>query len=258
MLPAYVNSSAIGNGGLAGYRRQNQSYGGAAAEDYSNYNEPAYDGSDAEVTSSLDAFKEWLEKLFDWIEVRLNRVQWQIDFDAQKAENAVGYILKNSYVNNQMGLIGTGKESYSLQKTTGDDGVSRIVGIDYSGGTNGTLLYDNMRGARRYLEQAQQIRNQAVNMGVISGTEADTIIGLIQSGKIDIAEYDEEQRDFISSYQEWWIRHTTWQRVEQIIYLTARIPLEIYILQHRHEIQSGVNVIKNVNIGQLAAKTRTG
>lgn len=47
-------------------------------------------------------FEKWLEKLFDWIEVRLDRIQRRIDNATQQAENSIGYLTKNSFVNTAM------------------------------------------------------------------------------------------------------------------------------------------------------------
>lgn len=51
---------------------------------------------DKEKKKPIDKFKEWLEKLFDWIEVRVERLQYDIDLYQAKSENRVGYVAKNS------------------------------------------------------------------------------------------------------------------------------------------------------------------
>ena len=152
---------------------------------------------------ALDKFKEWFEKLFDWIEVRIDRVAKQIDNFSQKADNAVGYIDKNLNLNSAMKLTGTGNEDYKLKTTTDTDGVQRVSGLTFTGSKRGTQMDNNLRGAQRYFEQAEKVRKQAVKNKLVKDSQASEIIGRIQSGTIDISEYDEKQREFISSYQEW-------------------------------------------------------
>ena len=154
-------------------------------------------------TGSLDAFKQWLEKFVDWIEVRINRVSESIDNLSQISENLVGYAKKNAEVNKAMSLTGLGTEQYSLRTSKDGDGVQRVSGITYSGSQKGTQIDNNLRGAERYFKHAEAIREQAIKNGLVNATQAADIVGKIQSGAIDIKSYEEKQREFISSYQEW-------------------------------------------------------
>ena len=140
----------------------------------------------------IDKFKEWLEKLFDWIEVRVERLQYKIDLYQAKSENAIGYTNKNSLLNKAMSTIG---ELGTLIKSGKNKG-------KYNGGSG--LLFSAQRGAVRYQEQANQVRKMAIKNGVVSKKQADVLVKKIKEGVININEYDEKVREFISAYKEWY------------------------------------------------------
>ena len=157
----------------------------------------------------LDAFNKWVEKLFDWIEVRLDRIQWKIDVATQKAENAIGYMQKNLNINQAMRNISSvnGNEKYSLKTVKDSDGVERVTGISYSNiGANNSLINNNLRGADRYLKEANAVRSKATSgkTKILNAKDADAIIAKIQSGQININEYNEKTRKFIDSYKQWY------------------------------------------------------
>lgn len=52
------------------------------------------------VKQSLDSIIESLSKLFDWIEVRVQRYEENIDLNKAKADNATSYQSKNAYISN--------------------------------------------------------------------------------------------------------------------------------------------------------------
>jgi len=157
----------------------------------------------------LDAFNKWVEKLFDWIEVRLDRIQWKIDVATQKAENAIGYMQKNLNINQAMRNISSvnGNEKYSLKTVKDSDGVERVTGISYSNiGANNSLIKNNLRGADRYLKEANAVRSKATSgkTKILNAKDADAIIAKIQSGQININGYNEKTRKFIDSYKQWY------------------------------------------------------
>lgn len=128
--------------------------------------------SSKNTKSGLDALKEWLEKLFDWVEVRVERLEYTIDLYQAKAENNIGYIAKNNLIQSAFD-------------------------------TTNTLISDAQRGADKYLEQAEKVRKKAVELGVVSNDASKNLVKLIQSGEIQISEYDEKTREFINDYKEW-------------------------------------------------------
>ena len=146
---------------------------------------------------SLDNFKKWLEKLFDWIEVRVERVRYQIDLWQQRAEYRNGYQNKNAAIDQAVKLIGElGVYNKKKKKFTGGSG----------------LLQDMQSGAKRYYEQANLVRQKALenklftknSKGESAAKQIDAIIKKIQEGTININEYDEKVREFISAYKQWY------------------------------------------------------
>ena len=137
---------------------------------------PTNTGTDKQTAkkakSGIDAFKEWLEKLFDWVEVRVERLEYTIDLYQAKAENNIGYTAKNSLVQSAFN-------------------------------TTRQLISDATKGADKYLEQAEKVREKAVKLGVVSNDRSKDLVKLIKSGEIQISEYDEKTREFINDYKEW-------------------------------------------------------
>lgn len=128
----------------------------------------------------LNSFQKWLEKLKDWIVIRVQRLNEKIDLNTTKSENAIGYQKKNSYLD--------------------------IVQSTYK------TLYDNQKsGENRYLQQADKVKENAIAAKLLNGKNkvertkrADSIISKIQNGAIRIDEYGEKEREFISAYTEWY------------------------------------------------------
>lgn len=132
------------------------------------------------LTKSFDAFKKWTEKLVDWVEVKINRQQENMDLNLAQAENKVGYINKN-------------------------DSVSKAQA------TQKLLIATNAAGEKKYLEQANAVKANAVNAKMLNGKtktarnkRADDLIKLIQEGAIDISQYGEKEREFINQYTTWY------------------------------------------------------
>lgn len=142
------------------------------------------------ASGSLDAFKNWVETLFDWIEVRVERLTYKIDLSQARSENTNGYSGKNKQLNNAMRVIGAlgTKKNTKTNRWTGGSG----------------LLQDAQNGAIRYMEQATKVRQKAIANGLVDAKTADNIIKLIKEGAINISEYNEKTREFISQYKEWY------------------------------------------------------
>lgn len=201
------NSSSRSSGGSS--RSSGKSSGGSKKSSGSK---------GVDVATAVDNFSKWLASLFDWIEVRLDRVKDQIDLNAKKMEVAVGYVGKNQYVNNEMKLTGTGKESYRIVTEKDRYGVDRVTGIkDIRNASPATLIGSNMYGAQRYLAEAQIVYNKATsgNTKMLDAATASKIVREIQAGTIDISKYatvkksgsDSEENPyttFISAYKEWY------------------------------------------------------
>jgi len=97
------DSNAHGNGNINKTRRGKTTSKKTTSNSNSNTGTRKNTGTDKKTSTKdkekkkpIDKFKEWLEKLFDWIEVRVERLQYDIDLYQAKSENRVGYVAKNS------------------------------------------------------------------------------------------------------------------------------------------------------------------
>ncbi len=114
---------------------------------------------------SSSSYKKYIEKLFDWVEIRLEVLQRATEGWVQSASDAVGYIAKNA----------------SLDKA--------LVNITKQ-------MNDSAKAYSQYMAQADTIAKKA-------GLSAD-IIRKVQEGSIEIASYDDKTQDKIKNYQEWY------------------------------------------------------
>ena len=128
-------------------------------------------GSD-KTDKALENFNNKLEKLFDWIEVKLTRLKSKTDKWTTAAENAV----TNS------------KKSYYYQKAIK---------------STKTEMDTNASAAAIYRKQMKDVGKQAVLDGMVSQKWVNEIIGKLDSGRLNIKEYSERKRAVISAMQEW-------------------------------------------------------
>ena len=169
------------------------------------------------TNKALDKFNKWLEKLVDWIDNRvdtLNRTIERFKSGAELATNTFGKLGKNSQIQSAMNTIANlktfNKANLKTREVTGKNGVTAQVAYKATGGTKGTLLYDTMRGAVRYQQQADAVMKEAVKDGLFgknkkkANKKAADIAKLIQTGDIDIKKYNKNIRQVISSYEEWY------------------------------------------------------
>lgn len=171
--------------------------------------------STKKTDTALDNFQKFLEKLFDWVEVRLDRIQRKIDLSTAKAENAIGWNSKNNNISDAMNQIA---------KTAADVNKVQIVRnnlgevTDVSGVRTGdkTLINDSAAGALRYQQQANEVLNYASTShtvkkkgkkkkikAVISKDQAKTIRERVADGTIDISKYPKKVQEVITNYKEW-------------------------------------------------------
>lgn len=125
-------------------------------------------GSSKKNTSSSSTDRNWTrytEQLFDWIEIRLERLQVQTEKWMLAASEAIGFISKNNELDKA--LTST---SQQIEETT--------------------------QAYQRYIEQANTVAQK-------TKLSAD-IITKIQNGAIDIANYNDDTKKKIEQYQEWW------------------------------------------------------
>lgn len=158
-------------------------------------------------SSAIDNIKKWLDKLVDWVDNRIDNLTTAIDRFTKRAENAIGYRSKNADIQKAMNTLADLKTfqnaAINYGTTKGTNGVTAQYAKSVKGGTKGTLLYDTMRGAVRYQQQADAIMNKAVKGKILSKSQAANITKLIQTGEIDIRQYNENVRQVIQSYEDW-------------------------------------------------------
>lgn len=161
LMNAY-GGSTIGGGNFQG--------GAATSPDTSNLQNAinnlgnSFDNS-TEKISKLEKALEELDKLFDWIEVKLDRIQRNIDYDTALSENAVGYEAKNTYIS-------------SAQTNTK------------------ALIQANTKGAKKYQAQADKVAKQ---VGL-----SDKLYNRIKDGSINIQSLSEDDKKRVDAVKQWY------------------------------------------------------
>lgn len=133
------------------------------------------DKEDKKEDKILEKFKEWISKLFDWIEIKLERQAKKIDRYVTKADNA-----------KEAGSYDTAAKNYRSAIT------STATQISYEQTAN-----------KKYNAQADKVLKRAVKDGVISEKTAKGIAKKVKNGTMNIAEYSERMREVIKDYQTW-------------------------------------------------------
>ena len=114
---------------------------------------------------NMKKLQEWFEKLFDWAEIRLERLQTITNEWIFKASEAIGYTAKNSQLNN------------ALKSVT-----------DQINATNAAY--------NLYIKQADTVAQKMK-------LSAD-IVNRIKNGTIEISSYDKDTKQRIQYFQEWY------------------------------------------------------
>lgn len=123
--------------------------------------------------SALEKFQEAVGKFFDWIEIRLDRLERRTDKYMTKAENATTLSTANKYTNKA--IIATRDEQSA-----------------------------NSKAATRYNKQAEKVTRLAVSNKVVDKKTMDNIKKNVASGKINISEYSDKVQEVIKNYQTWY------------------------------------------------------
>ena len=203
-----------------------------------------------DTKTALDAFKDWLGKFVDWIDNRIDTLTKRIERFEAKAEQALKYDKKNDYIQKAMNTIADEKTYQNAKLKTktvkSKDGAAIEIATGVSGAKKGTLLGDTMRGAVRYQKQADKVMSKAVSSGLLSKKQAKNITKLIQTGKIDIKQYNENIREVISAYEDWYLTHAKVLSNEynNIILFNCGESLKPIRLQQKHEIWLIANAAK--------------
>lgn len=123
----------------------------------------------------FDKLSDWASQFFDWIEVRLDRLQKKIDSNISKAESKLNDKRYSSATSYYMSAVGGTYEK----------------------------LYNTQRGRDKYQTQASSYLNQAVSLGAISSSLAKEIKSRVADGSINISKYSSDIQTVISTYKDW-------------------------------------------------------
>ena len=132
-------------------------------------------GGSSTAKTPFDYLADYAGTFFDWIEVRLDRLQKKIDSNISKAESKLNDKRYSSATANYMSAI------------------------------NGTYdkLYNTYEGRKEYSSHAQDYLNKAVSLGAISSSLAQEIKSRVADGSINISEYSSDIQTVISTYKDW-------------------------------------------------------
>lgn len=161
-----VSSSSSGSG-------SSSSSGHRTSQTNSNNNTKT--GEEAE--KALDKFNKYTEKLFDWIEIRLDRLQRKTDKYLDTAEKKV-----------DSGKFDSAKKQYQNALSS----ISKQIKANES-------------GKGKYKSQANSILRKAVSDGLISSESASNIKTKVADGTINISQYGEKMRTVIQEYEKWYL-----------------------------------------------------
>lgn len=152
-------------------------YGGGATSNKSSGGGGGGGGkSKSKKEQALEDFNKYVSKLFDWIEVRLSRVQRKIDNAIKRAE---------FYLENDLYKKSFKQYEKAIKETT-------------------KLITNNQKGSARYAKQAKTVINKAVKDGLISSSQRKDIKKKVAEGTIDIKKYDDATQSVINSYKQFY------------------------------------------------------
>ena len=157
--------SVVGNGGLS-----NNLY------NKTDTSEKAKSDKKSTEKTALEKFQDWFSKLFDWIEIKLER-------QADKIQKYVD------------------QAQYSLDSNNYSTAISNYKNALNS--TNTQISYQS-QAASKYNTQANNILSKAISMGTITQKQANIIKNGVKNGAMNISEYSDAIREVISSYQTWY------------------------------------------------------
>lgn len=131
--------------------------------------------SSSKTETAFDKLSDWASQFFDWIEVRLDRLQKKIDSNISKAESKLNDKRYSSATSYYMSAVGGTYEK----------------------------LYNTQRGRDKYQTQASSYLNQAVSLGAISSSLAKEIKSRVADGSINISKYSSDIQTVINTYKDW-------------------------------------------------------
>lgn len=180
-----------------------------------------------------DAFDKYLDKLFDWIEIRIERIQTKIDQLSSLAEEFLD------------------RMAYGLSEKKYKDALEKI----YEQIGNEDAAYD------KYYAQAEEVFKKGMNQkGIPDKTKKnqDALWDKILNGEIDINSYDEDTRKVIEGTQEWIDKAIEAKNALQELQAQAREYAKSLKEVHDAQRDAGVSLSDNfIQIAQSNFEART-
>lgn len=131
---------------------------------------------DKKEDKALEKFKNWFSKLFDWIEIKLERQTKKIERYTTKASNASDAGNYDTAAKNYRNAISSTATQISYEKTA----------------------------ESKYSKQGDKVLKKAVKSGIVSQKTANGIKKKVQNGTMDIKKYSERMQEVIKDYQTWY------------------------------------------------------
>ena len=154
--------SKIVETGIKAVGKTNQQYGG---NKNNKSKKSSKNGKSSKDNKNTKSFEDYIKKLFDWIEIKLDRINQKTQDYIKKAKDAISLTAKNSGVDK---ALSSTKEEIEI----------------------------NEKAAKKYEEQADKIAKK--------GKLSQQIIEKIKNGSIEISEYSEDVQKKIQEYQKWY------------------------------------------------------
>lgn len=131
---------------------------------------------DKKEDKALEKFKNWFSKLFDWIEIKLERQTKKIERYTTKASNASDAGNYDTAAKNYRSAIAATSTQVSYEQTA----------------------------QSKYNKQGDKVLKKAVKSGIVSQKTANGIKKKVQNGTMDIKKYSERMQEVIKDYQTWY------------------------------------------------------
>lgn len=132
-------------------------------------------GGSSTTKTPFDYLADYAGTFFDWIEVRLDRLQKKIDSNISKAESKLNDKRYSSATANYMSAIN----------------------VTYD------KINDTKAGRDEYIKYANNYINKAISLKAINKNLAEEIKSRVADGSINISEYNSDIQTVISTYKDW-------------------------------------------------------
>ena len=175
----------------------------------------------------------WLSRLFDWIEIRLKRVQEVIDLNEKKASNAPTAKLANEYIDSAQKTVeqtlergADGKNEYERARDMYYEKADQYLrkakeeGIPVDDSESNSKSYSSSKGKSKSSSSSKASSSSKSSDSDNDSKSSDSdseekktrpmtkkefneIVNGVKNGTINIKEYDEGLQSIIQQYDEW-------------------------------------------------------